>query len=143
MELNIRKVSTDWEEMPTGLTYMIIGQPKTGKTTSTSSWSPKGQEGVLMLDTDLGSDFVDGANTVTITSLNAPVREKTIDGKVVKENGKPVLEVIPPIERGHCIRSGKNKGEPLETYSMIEVYLYLKDNLDKLRNPATSADQVV
>jgi len=132
MELNIRKVSTDWDEMPSGITYMIIGQPKTGKTTSASSWSPKGQEGVLIIDTDLGSDFVDGANTVTVTSLNAPTREKTLDGKVVKENGAPVLEVVPPIERGHYVRSGKDKGQPLETYSMIEVYLYLKDNWDSL-----------
>ena len=132
MELNIRKVNTDWNEMPSGLTYMIIGQPKTGKTTATSAWSPKGQEGVLIIDTDLGSDFVDGANTVTVTSLNAPTREQTIDGKVVKENGAPVLEVVPPIERGHYIRSGENKGQPLETYSMIEVYLYLKENWDKL-----------
>ena len=121
MELNIRKISTDWDEMPAGLTYMIIGQPKTGKTTAASSWSPKGQEGVLIIDTDLGSDFVDGANTVTVTSLNAPTREKKVDGKVVTENGFAVYEVIPPIERGHYIRSGPNKGEPLETYSMITV----------------------
>jgi hypothetical protein len=132
MELNIRKVTTDWQEMPSGLTYMIIGQPKTGKTTAASAWSEKGQAGVLLIDTDLGSDFVDGANTVTCSSLNAPTREKTIDGKVVKEGGQAVLEVVPPKERGHFVRSGPDKGQPLETYSLIEVYLYLKENWDSL-----------
>lgn len=60
--------------MPGGLTYLIIGQPKTGKTTACASWSPKGSEGVIIIDTDLGSDFVNNANTVTVTSLNAPIR---------------------------------------------------------------------
>jgi len=132
MEMNVRKVSTNWKEMPSGLTYMIIGQPKTGKTTAASSWSVKGQDGVLMIDTDLGSDFVDGANTVTCTSLNAPTRQQTLDGKVVKKGGDIVYEVVPPTERGHFVRSGIEKGTPLETYSLIEIYLYLKENWDSL-----------
>ena len=111
MEMNVRKVSTNWKEMPSGLTYMIIGQPKTGKTTAASSWSVKGQDGVLMIDTDLGSDFVDGANTVTCTSLNAPTRQQTLDGKVVKKGGDIVYEVVPPTERGHFVRSGIEKAD--------------------------------
>jgi len=79
--------------MPAGLTYLIIGQPKTGKTTAVSKWSPKGSEGVIILDTDLGSDFVDKANTVTVTSLNAPTRHVLHDGKQVTKK-----------------RSGSNRG---------------------------------
>ena len=40
MDINVRKVSTDWTTLPTGLTWYFIGQPKTGKTTQASKWSP-------------------------------------------------------------------------------------------------------
>ena len=57
--LKINKVQTDWKgELPSGLTWYFVGQPKTGKTTNASKWSPGGQEKVLLIDTDLGSDFV-------------------------------------------------------------------------------------
>ena len=49
MEIKVQKVSTDWSDMPGGLTYYIIGQPKSGKTTAAASWSPKGQSGVLLI----------------------------------------------------------------------------------------------
>ena len=56
--IEVRKVSTDWGKgMPSGLTYFFIGQPKTGKTTACASWSEKGSDGVLVLDTDLGAEF--------------------------------------------------------------------------------------
>ena len=131
MDINVRKVSTDWTTLPTGLTWYFIGQPKTGKTTQASKWSPKGAEGCLLIDTDLGSDFVEGANTVTVTSLNTPIRPKMIDDKQVTEKGKPVTEVIPNDERGYHNRTGEI-GEPMEVYSMVEVYYWLKDNLKKL-----------
>ena len=129
--VQVRKVSTDWTTLPNGLTWYFIGQPKTGKTTQSSKWSPKGAEGCLLIDTDLGSDFVEGANTVTVTSLNTPTRPKMVDKKQVTENGKPVSEVIPNDERGFYNRSGE-VGEPMEVYSMVEVYFWLKDNLKKL-----------
>ena len=118
--------------MPAGLTYLIIGQPKTGKTTAVSKWSPKGSEGVIILDTDLGSDFVKDANTVTITSLNAPIRPVMHEGKQVTEKGTPKTEVIPPEERGFNYRSGEEKGNPMPVYSMIEAYNWLSKEWDTL-----------
>ena len=132
MDLKIRKVSTDWSSLPKGLTWYFIGQPKTGKTTQASRWSEKGADGVLLIDTDLGSDFVNNANTVTVTSLNTPTRPKMIDGKQVTEKGTPVIETVPNDEREYYHRTGDQVGKPMEVYSMVEVYFYLKENLKKL-----------
>lgn len=132
MDIKVRKVSTDWTTLPNGLTWYFIGQPKTGKTTQASKWSPKGAEGCLLIDTDLGADFVEGANTVTVTSLNTPTRPKMIDNKQVTEKGKPQSEVVPNDERGYYNRTGETVGESIEVYSMVEVYYWLKDNLKKL-----------
>ena len=130
--IQVRTVSTDWQSMPAGLTYLIIGQPKTGKTTAVSKWSPKGSEGVIILDTDLGSDFVNNANTVTITSLNAPIRPVLHEGKQVTKDGVAQTEVTPPEERGFKYRSGDNKGEAMPVYSMIEAYNWLAEEWDNL-----------
>lgn len=132
MDINIKKVSTDWTKLPVGLTWYFIGQPKTGKTTQASRWSEKGADGCLLIDTDLGSDFANNANTITVTSLNTPTRAKMIDGKEVTEKGKPQTEVVPNLEREYYHRTGENTGEPMEVYSMVEVYFWLKDNLKKL-----------
>ena len=129
--VEVKKVSTDWTKLPNGLTWYFIGQPKTGKTTQSSRWSPKGAEGCLLIDTDLGSDFVEGANTVTVTSLNIPTRPKMIDKKQVTEKGKPVNEIVPNDERGFYYRTGE-VGKPMKVYAMVEVYHWLKDNLKKL-----------
>jgi hypothetical protein len=142
MDIQIRKVSTDWEKIPTGLTWYFIGQPKTGKTTQASRWSDKGADGVLLIDTDLGSDFVNKANTVTITSLNTPTRPKMLDGKQLTEKGVPVTEIIPNNDRGYYQRTGDNVGDPMEVYSMVEVYLWLKENLKKLPYDTIAIDTV-
>ena len=118
--------------MPSGLTYLIIGQPKTGKTTACSNWSPLGHKGVVIIDTDLGSDFVNKANVVTCTSLNAPIRAVEKDGKQVVENGNAKTEITPPEERGFRYRSGNNKGKPMPVYSMIECYNWLAKEWDDL-----------
>ena len=118
--------------MPSGLTYLIIGQPKTGKTTACSSWSPLGHKGVVIIDTDLGSDFVNKANVVTCTSLNAPIRAVLKDGKQVVEGGKPKTEITPPEERGFRYRSGDDKGQAMPVYSMIECYNWLAKEWDDL-----------
>ena len=94
MDINIKKVSTDWTKLPVGLTWYFIGQPKTGKTTQASRWSEKGAEGCLLIDTDLGSDFANNANTITVTSLNTPTRPKMSDGKQVTEKGKAPLVTL-------------------------------------------------
>lgn len=142
MEVKVQKVSTDWTEMPGGLTYYILGQPKSGKTTASASWSPKGQEGVLLLDTDLGADFVDGANYITITSLNAPMRIVLKDGKKVIKDGKEQYEVVPPVERGYFYRSGPKKGKPLEAYSLAEIYMWLDDNWQTLPYDTIAIDTI-
>ena len=123
--IKVNKISTDWSSLPSGLTWYFIGQPKTGKTTNTSKWSDKGSDGVLILDTDLGSDFVDGANVITISSINAPKRHVEKDGKIVTEKGKPKIEIIPPEERGFYNRVGPDKGKPKEVYSLVEVLIWL------------------
>jgi hypothetical protein len=120
--LEINKITTDWKsELPNGLTWYFIGQPKTGKTTQSAEWSKNGSEGVLMIDTDLGSDFVHGANVVTCASLNPPLRVKTKDGIKVVKNGEEQLEVIPNIERGYFYRNGEKRGEPMPVYSLAEI----------------------
>ena len=132
MDISVRKVSTDWSKLPYGLTWYFIGQPKTGKTTQASKWSDKGSEGVLLIDTDLGSDFVNEANTVTVTSLNTPTRPQMVDGKQVTKGCKPVIESVPNKERGYYSRTGDDIGKPMEVYSMVEVYFWLKENLKSL-----------
>lgn len=118
--------------MPSGVTYFLIGQPKTGKTTASSSWSEKGAEGVLMIDTDLGSDFADGANVVTVTELNPPMRNVMVDGIQVVKKGVPQTEIIPAEERGYKFRTGKETGTPMPVYSLIEVYQWLVKEWDNL-----------
>jgi len=142
MDIKIRKVSTDWQTLPTGLTWYFIGQPKTGKTTSASQWSDKGTEGVLLIDTDLGSDFVNEANTVTVTALNTPTRPKMLDNKQVTKNGKPEIEVIPNDDRGYYHRTGDEVGKPMEVYSMVEVYHWLKDNFKELPYDTIAIDTI-
>ena len=131
--LEVRKINTDWGEgLPSGLPYFFIGQPKTGKTTACASWSEKGAEGVLILDTDLGAEFVDNANVVTISSLNAPSRPVMKDNKQVTKGGQPQYELVPPEERGFVYRSGQDKGKPMPVYSLIEAYQWLEKEWDKL-----------
>tara|TARA_R100000655_G_scaffold6183_3_gene18143 strand:- start:10735 stop:11607 length:873 start_codon:yes stop_codon:yes gene_type:complete len=130
--LEINKIENKWtDELPAGITWYFIGQPKSGKTTQAASWSKKGSEGVLIIDTDLGADFVDGANVITCSSLNAPTRVKEKDGIKILKNGKEVLEIIPPIERGFYFRSGPNRGEPMPAYSLAEILQDLQKNWDK------------
>jgi len=121
MQIQTRTVTTNWKEIPGGLTWYFIGQPKTGKTTASANWSSEGASKVLVLDTDLGADFVDGANVVTIASLNPPYEGEGDDRKV-----------IPNLERGFYHRSGPDKGKPMEVYSLAEVFLWLKENWEKL-----------
>jgi hypothetical protein len=142
MDIQVRKVSTDWSKLPKGLTWYFIGQPKTGKTTQASKWSDNGAEGVLLIDTDLGSDFVNNANTVTVTSLNTPTRSQMLEGKQVTKDGKPVIEAVPHDERGYYNRTGDEIGEPMEVYSMVEVYLWLKENLKSLPYDTIAIDTV-
>lgn len=128
--LKVSQVKTNPKEMPTGITTLIIGAPKVGKTTKGSEWSENGHAGVLLIDADLGSDFVDGCQRVVVPFLNAPERQvKDKDGNIVLgANKAPLVEVIPPIERGYVHRTGDLKGQPLEAYSLAEVVFDLMEN---------------
>ncbi len=121
MQIQTRTVSTNWSDTIGGLTWYFIGQPKTGKTTAAANWSSKGAKGVLVIDTDLGADFVDGANVVTVTSLNPPFEGEGDERKVV-----------PPLERGFYHRVGPDKGKPMEVYSLFEVYTWIKNSWTEL-----------
>ena len=130
--LKIQTIKTDWSgELPGGLTWYFIGQPKSGKTTQASSWSAKGSKGVLVIDADLGADFADKANVASCCFLNPPVREKEKDGIKITKGGEAVLEIIPPEERGFYYRSGDNKGKPMPAYSLAEIISDLIKHWDK------------
>lgn len=130
--LNINTVSTKWsDDLPGGLTWYFIGQPKSGKTTQASSWSPKGNEGVLVIDTDLGADFVDRANVVTCCALNPPVRTQMKDGIAVTKNGQEVIEIVPTNERGFYHRGGPDRGKQMHVYSLAEILADLMKNWDE------------
>lgn len=133
IDIKPQTVKANHNELPTGLVWYIIGQPKSGKTTALSKWSPDGNKGVLIIDTDMGADFVDGANIIPCSSINPPQR-------IVMENGEPKLEkdgskiyeIIPPDERGFVYRYGKDKGKQMAVYSLSEIVTYLYQNFDKL-----------
>ncbi len=108
--INIIKQKLDLKSMMSGLTWYVIGQPKTGKTTQLSKWSKIGSEGTLVLDTDLGTDFLENANVVPVTSIYPPKRQ----------NGDKV-EVIPPDQRGYVYRNGPEVGNPITVYSIGEI----------------------
>tara|TARA_Y100001938_G_C8096654_1_gene438592 strand:+ start:4440 stop:5309 length:870 start_codon:yes stop_codon:yes gene_type:complete len=131
--LEVQKIKTDWNgELPSGLTWYFIGQPKSGKTTAASKWSEKGARDVLLIDTDLGADFTDEANVVTCCSLNIPTRVKEKDGvKIVDKSGKEQIEIIPPNERGFYYRNGPERGKPMPVYSLAEIIDDLMKHWDK------------
>ena len=130
--LNIQNVKTSWEDdLPGGVTWYFIGQPKCGKTTQASKWSKKGSEGVLVIDTDLGADFVDKANVVTCCALNPPTRVKMKDDVAIMKDGKEVLELVPTNERGFYYRSGDKKGTQMHAYSLAEIIADVMKNWDE------------
>jgi len=125
IDVKVQKVKVAYNEMPKGITYYFIGPPKTGKSTQASKWSKLGAKGVLVLDSDLGADFVDGANIVPLVSFSQMEKEE------IKGN-KRVLTIIPPEERGFVYRNGPNAGKPMAVYSMTEIWQWLKANWGKL-----------
>jgi len=131
--IQVEKVKVDWSKMPSGLTWMFIGAPKTGKSTQAAQWSERGAEGVLLIDTDLGSDFIDGVNRITVTSINPPTRIRELNGEIqFDKNGVPITEEIPPLERGFSYRNGPLKGKPMPVYSLAEVVFDLEDHWQEL-----------
>lgn len=129
----ITKINHNWEVIPGGLTWLFVGQPKTGKTTQAAKWSEKGLDGVLILDTDHGADFINGANVIPISGLNAEYEDVLDkDGNYTYEKGERVKKFVEPVDRGYYYRTGPNKGKPMAAYGLSEVYAYLSENWDTL-----------
>ena len=97
---------------------------------------------MLLIDTDLGADFVPGANVVTVTSLNPPKRVQTENNVKVVKDGSPVMELVPPIERGFYHRTGPEKGNPMPVYSLAEVLHWLTTNWTALPYQTVVIDTV-
>ncbi len=108
--IEVIKKNLDIKTMMSGITWYVIGQPKTGKTTNLSKWSDIGSEGAIILDTDLGTDFLNNANIVPIVSIYPPKRKAG--------NG---TEIVPSTERGYVYRNGKERGNPMSVYSIGEI----------------------
>jgi len=128
--IQVDRIECNINDIPSGYVALFFGFPKTHKTTETSKWSEKGQEGVLVIDTELGSDYVNGINRIVCTSLNPPTRQKVDkDGNIVRNKyGLPQDELIPPIERGFTYITGVKKGEPMPVYSFGEILAYITEN---------------
>lgn len=144
MEIKVQTVSNNWQiGWPGGTTVILGGTPKSGKSTLASKWSVDGQKGVIIIDCDLGSDYVDGANIIPCTSLDPPTRPKMKDGiKVVDAKGADVLEVIPPEERGFYYRTGDAAGTPMPTYSLREIISWLTSSWSKLEYKTIVIDDI-
>ena len=129
--IQIDKLECSHNDIPSGYVALFFGFPKTHKTTEASKWSEKGQEGVLVIDTELGSDYVDGINRVVCTSLQPPLRPKLDkDGNpMLNKFGLPQEELIPPMDRGFTYITGAKKGTPMPVYSFGEILAYITDNV--------------
>ncbi len=138
--IEVQTVATNWKQLPTGLIWYVIGQPKSGKTTALSEWSDKGQAGTLIIDTDMGADFVDGANVIPCVSLQPPLIPTMMNGIQVVLDGIPIFErdadgnhiVVPPTERGYNYRVGEKQGQPMPVYSISEIVGWLLKEYDNL-----------
>jgi len=89
-----------------GTYWFMLGFEKTGKTTACQTFSPKGEDGVLILDLEQGVR-VSNKISIPISSANHPLRT----------NLRGEVEVVPPIERGMVDQYGK----PMASYSLLEA----------------------
>lgn len=92
----------DYSKLHPGTIWMIIGFEKSGKTTAASTFSPKGEDGVLILDLERGVR-TSSKISVIVNSLNPPFN---------KDGG-----LIPFDQRGEYDIDGK----PLPALSMSEA----------------------
>ena len=130
--MKINKNKVEWNKLPVGLTMLFFGPPKTHKTTEACSWSAKGVDGTLLIDTEFGGDYVDGANRVVCTSFYVPMRPVMKDGKqMLNAKGLPMVEVVPPEERSYIYQQGEDKGKSMPTYSLAEIIANIFSMIDK------------
>jgi hypothetical protein len=118
--IKIHKTQADPLDQMSGLTWYIIGPPKSGKTTNASKWSSDGSKRVLIIDTDKGTDFLEETDTIPTHWLAPP--------KSFNEEKKIHL-TTPPEERGYFYRSGDMKGKPMPVYSVGEIIVDLKSGM--------------
>lgn len=129
--IKVHTITYSVQDMPVGYVALFYGYPKTHKTTETSKWSDKGSEGVLLIDTELGSDYVQGCNRVICTSINPPTRRAMKNGEPVNNHaGLPTYEIVPVLERGYTFNTGANKGKPMEAYSLAEILTEIYKNVN-------------
>lgn len=129
--MKIIKNKVNWNSVPIGNTMMFFGPPKTHKTTEASRWSSKGVDGVLLIDTDLGADYIPDISRIVCNSLNPPMRPIMHGGKQALDNtGMPAFEIIPPEERGCVFVAGEDQGKPMPVYSMLEVINWITEKMD-------------
>jgi hypothetical protein len=102
LEDYLANTKPDWSKLSPGTYWMAVGFEKTGKTTAFSTFSPKGEDGVLFLDLEQGVR-TDKAISVQITSLNPPYD---------KDNN-----IILPVNRG----LKDSSGNPIPSLSMAEA----------------------
>jgi len=100
---------------------LIGGAPKVGKSTVASKWSDKGKDRVLLIDLDMGADFID-CNRLPVTCLNPPIQE-------IKSEQGTKKEVVNPIDRGYVYKTGPKKGQAMPVYSLYEVYEWVEEKI--------------
>ena len=116
--IKIHKTKAPTLDKMSGLTWYIVGPPKSGKTTNASRWSSEGHKRVLIIDTDKGTDFLEDSDTIPTYWLSAP--------KYFNEE-KGCHLTTEPSERGYYFRSGELKGRPMPVYSIGEIITELKN----------------
>jgi len=109
MKLNDLLVDTtqNWSRFKPGTYWMAVGFEKTGKTTAFSTFSDKGEDGVLFLDLEQGVR-VNNRIALQITSVYPPYQNSV---------------VIPPIDRG----LKDTNGNPIPSISIVEAIDILEE----------------
>ncbi|NCB03124.1 MAG: hypothetical protein EOM67_13330 [Spirochaetia bacterium] len=117
--IKVSRVQLDYSKVPKGTVALFFGAPKSGKTTAASSWSEQGTDKCLVIDTDLGTDYVEGVNRIIVRYVNPPLRLKMDkDSKVLLDkNGLEQWEEVPLEERVIY----DTQGEPMNAYALSEV----------------------
>lgn len=133
--IKINKVKADHTKVPESLIMLLYGPPKSGKTTAASAWSANGLDGTLIFDTDLGTDFIEGANRIIVRYINPPLRVMVDDdGKeILDSNGFKMYEEIPLGERIFF----DSAGNKMTAYSLSEIMDELDFNRDLFKDYQT------
>ena len=95
----------DYTRFEPGKYWIFLGYEKSGKTTAASTFSPNGEDGVLILDLENGVR-AHKKISISISSANTPYTEDL--------NGEPIP--VPPIDRGL-----RRSGVSVPSYSMVEA----------------------